>query len=121
MVASDNPVFGRRVPERDDLPAHGREAAPVQKESTAFYGTRTASSAGSWRPWIRRSRVSGVCPSGSAKLFDVPELQKAHDHNPANDAYTIAFDQQVLLAIRERRIVERDALQVGAKKPRVSP
>ena len=42
------------------------------------------------------------------ELFDVPEQQKAHDHNPANDAYTIAFDQQVLFAIQDGVIDLRD-------------
>lgn len=31
---------------------------------------------------------------------NIPECKKFHDHNPANDAYTIAFDQQVLFGIR---------------------
>jgi hypothetical protein len=31
----------------------------------------------------------------------MPEPKKMHDHNPANDAYSIAFDQQVLFGIRE--------------------
>lgn len=39
------------------------------------------------------------------ELYDVPaRMEKLHDHNPANDAYTIAFDQQVLLHIRDGKI-----------------
>ena len=39
-----------------------------------------------------------------SELYDVPEQRVNHDHNPANDAYTIAFEQQVLFGIREGRI-----------------
>ena len=42
------------------------------------------------------------------ELFNVPEQNKPHDHNPANDAYTIAFDQQVLFAIQDGKIDLRD-------------
>jgi hypothetical protein len=35
-----------------------------------------------------------------AELYNLPKPVKAHDHNPANDAYSIAYDQQVLLGIR---------------------
>lgn len=43
------------------------------------------------------------------ELYDVPvAMKKAHDHNPANDAYTIAFDQQVLLHIRDGQIKRRE-------------
>lgn len=38
------------------------------------------------------------------ELYELPEMTKSHDHNPANDAYTIAYDQQVLLGIRDGRI-----------------
>jgi len=39
------------------------------------------------------------------ELYDIPAvMEKPHDHNPANDAYTIAFDQQVLLHIRDGQI-----------------
>ncbi len=38
------------------------------------------------------------------ELFQTPPKRKEHDHNPANDAYTIAFDQQVLFAIRDGMI-----------------
>jgi mRNA deadenylase 3'-5' endonuclease subunit Ccr4 len=41
------------------------------------------------------------------ELFEVPKKQKSHDHNPVNDAYTIAFDQQVMFAIRDGRIRRR--------------
>ena len=43
-----------------------------------------------------------------AELYDVPKSEKKHDHNPANDAYTIAFEQQVLFAIRDGRIKRKD-------------
>lgn len=32
-------------------------------------------------------------------LYDVPKSTVVHDHNPANDAYTIAFDAQVLFGL----------------------
>ncbi len=32
-------------------------------------------------------------------LYDVPTSIVVHDHNPANDAYTIAFDTQVLFGL----------------------
>jgi len=38
------------------------------------------------------------------ELFNVPKMLLEHDHNPANDAYTIAFEHQVLLGIRDGRI-----------------
>jgi len=41
------------------------------------------------------------------KIFEIYDIEKPkveHDHNPANDAYTIAYDQQVLLGIRDGRI-----------------
>ena len=37
-------------------------------------------------------------------LYDVPEYKKFHDHNPANDAYTIAFDMLVLFKIASGEI-----------------
>ncbi len=43
-----------------------------------------------------------------AKLYNIPDPQKQHDHNPANDAYTIAYDQQILLGIRDGRYVLRE-------------
>lgn len=33
------------------------------------------------------------------ELYDTPECIKFHDHNPANDAHTIAFDMHMLLNI----------------------
>lgn len=42
-----------------------------------------------------------------AELYDVPECPVSHDHDPANDARTIAHEQQVLLAIRDGRIKRR--------------
>lgn len=41
------------------------------------------------------------------ELFDIPEMECEHDHRPDNDAYTIAFEQQVLFAIRDGRIVRK--------------
>lgn len=38
------------------------------------------------------------------ELYDVPKGAKDHSHNPADDAYTIAFDQQVLYLIRDGKI-----------------
>jgi hypothetical protein len=40
-------------------------------------------------------------------LYNVPVMNKLHDHNPANDAYTIAFDHQVLNNIRSGNIKKR--------------
>lgn len=42
-----------------------------------------------------------------AELYDVPDMVKFHDHLPHHDAYTIAFEQQVLLGIRDGRIKRR--------------
>lgn len=39
-----------------------------------------------------------------SELYDIPPMKKDHDHNPANDAYTIAFDQQIILGIRDQTI-----------------
>jgi len=38
------------------------------------------------------------------ELYNVPSMQRQHDHNPVNDAYSIAYDQQVLLNIRDGKI-----------------
>lgn len=38
------------------------------------------------------------------ELFEVPEKKVSHDHNPANDAYYIAFDHQICNAIANGRI-----------------
>lgn len=39
-------------------------------------------------------------------MYDgIPQSKKVHSHNPADDAYTIAFDQQVLFGIREGKYV----------------
>ena len=43
----------------------------------------------------------------SHRIFELYDVQKPtvdHDHNPVNDAYTIAYDQQVLFGIRDGRI-----------------
>uniref|UniRef100_A0A6C0EKZ9 Exonuclease n=1 Tax=viral metagenome TaxID=1070528 RepID=A0A6C0EKZ9_9ZZZZ len=50
-------------------------------------------------PWGFTKRI--------AELYDVPEMKVSHDHNPANDAYTIAFEHQVLFGIRDGRIKRR--------------
>lgn len=39
-----------------------------------------------------------------AELYDVPPMERKHDHMPNNDAYTIAFENQVLLGIRDGSI-----------------
>lgn len=41
------------------------------------------------------------------QLYDVQKPSVNHDHNPVNDAYTIAYDQQVLFGIRDGRIRKR--------------
>lgn len=41
------------------------------------------------------------------ELYNVPVMIRSHDHNPANDSYTIAFEQQVLLGVRDGRIRKR--------------
>lgn len=42
-----------------------------------------------------------------AELYEVPDQKKDHDHNPSNDAYSIAFEHQVLLNIRDGKIQRR--------------
>lgn len=42
-----------------------------------------------------------------SKRYDVPPKAKEYNHNHANDAYNIAFDQQVLYLIRDGRIKKR--------------
>jgi hypothetical protein len=42
-----------------------------------------------------------------SELYEIPEMTNDHDHNPANDAYTIAFEHQVMIAIRDGRISKR--------------
>lgn len=39
-----------------------------------------------------------------SQLYEIPPMKKEHDHHPTNDAYTIAFDQQVVLGIRDQKI-----------------
>jgi len=38
------------------------------------------------------------------ELYNVSKPEIIHDHNPANDAYTIAYDQQILFGIRDNKI-----------------
>jgi hypothetical protein len=42
-----------------------------------------------------------------ASVYEVPTCDVKHDHNPANDAYTIAFDAQVLFGIMDKKIKRR--------------
>lgn len=42
------------------------------------------------------------------ELYDVPEIKVSHDHNPANDAYTIACDQQILFGIASGRFKRKN-------------
>jgi len=42
-----------------------------------------------------------------AELYDVPPPLKEHDHNPENDAYSIAYDFAVMMAIREGKIKKK--------------
>lgn len=41
------------------------------------------------------------------EIYDVPEMKKSHTHNPADDAYTIAFDAQIVNGIKAGRIRQR--------------
>ena len=41
------------------------------------------------------------------KLYNVPEIDVVHDHNPANDAFTIACDQLILYGIMNGNIVRQ--------------
>lgn len=41
------------------------------------------------------------------ELYDVKKPSIKHDHNPANDAYTIAYDQQIIFGVRDGRIYRR--------------
>jgi hypothetical protein len=43
--------------------------------------------------WCLFNRIS--------ELYDFPKSNKQHDHHPANDAYTIAYEQQILYGIRD--------------------
>ena len=38
------------------------------------------------------------------ELYNVPKFDKKHDHNPANDAFTIAVQHQTILNIRDGKI-----------------
>jgi len=38
------------------------------------------------------------------EIYEVSKPNRRHDHNPANDAYTIGYEQQVLLNIQSGRI-----------------
>jgi len=38
------------------------------------------------------------------ELYNIPEKKCFHDHNPANDAYTIAHEYQVINAIQNGKI-----------------
>lgn len=42
-----------------------------------------------------------------AEIYDVPKMIKEHDHNPANDAYTIAFEHCITLAIQDGHLSKR--------------
>jgi hypothetical protein len=38
------------------------------------------------------------------ELYNLPKFEKKHDHNPANDAFTIAVQHQIVLNIRDKKI-----------------
>lgn len=38
------------------------------------------------------------------ELYDVPQMKREHNHTPADDAYTIAFDAQIVTGIRRGKI-----------------
>lgn len=38
------------------------------------------------------------------ELYDLPVSKKQHNHNPADDAYTVAFEHQIVLGIRDGKI-----------------
>ena len=42
-----------------------------------------------------------------AETYEVPPLEKEHNHNPANDAYTIAHEFLTLIGIGEGKIKKR--------------
>jgi hypothetical protein len=38
------------------------------------------------------------------EMFEVPPKERDYDHNPTNDAYTIAYDFQILMGIKNRTV-----------------
>lgn len=46
-------------------------------------------------------------PQRIAEIYELPKPLRLHDHNPVNDAYTIAYDQQVLLGIKNNTIKKK--------------
>lgn len=41
------------------------------------------------------------------ELYNIPEMTREHTHNPADDAYTIAFDAQIVNGIISGKIVRK--------------
>lgn len=47
--------------------------------------------------------------------YDFPVLKKQHNHNPSDDAYTIAIEHQVVLGIRDGKIKRKHKLDENLK------
>lgn len=43
------------------------------------------------------------------EMYNVPPMERKHDHNPVNDAYTTAFEHCVMLAIQDDGIKRKEA------------
>jgi hypothetical protein len=106
-LVSDNPIFdGGFINEMifEHLP--GILPIPYgasDQEYSAFLDTHSQ----------QKGLLMDVCPEFISnwglsqkitQIFQVPEQILAHDHRPDHDAYTIAWDQQILFAIRDRRV-----------------
>jgi hypothetical protein len=56
------------------------------------------------------------------ELFNLPPKEREYDHNPTNDAYTVAYDFQVLMGIKERTIhLKRRPKQKATNNPNQRP
>lgn len=107
LLVSDNPIFdGGFI--NDLLYKHMPNVLPIPyRASTQKYDSFLDTHS------EQRGLLFSVDPSHTknwgvtrriGEIYDVPAVKKRHDHNPANDAYTIAHEQQVLFAIQEGRI-----------------
>ena len=96
-----NALIVKYLPSELPLPysASTQKFSPLVETSSEQKGLLMAVDPSFSSSWGLSSRIN--------ELFKVPSQEREHDHNPANDAYSIAFDQQVLFGIQDGKIERR--------------
>lgn len=76
--------------------ASGRKFSPFWETHSQQRGLLMAVDPNYNKNWRYNKRI--------CEIYEVSKPNRKHDHNPANDAYTIGYEQQVLLNIQSGRI-----------------